>query len=456
MLVVAGLLFAAVEGMIRFGSIDQAIAFFPYFQVHQPVFLDPEKNLSPASLERLKRVYLQSSDFYHYLANTGTPEVKVQAIETIYQLDPWQRIHQDPITYYLEQEDWTKVETLLNDLTAFLAEGIANRQYSREEILYQQKTRWAQQLLKLAEHQAEQGRIAEAADNTIKAQYWDEWILAHTPLLPLKLDWPQREAFLWQTTTIQPQYWADYREDLANMWLEIILSHLQAGDWRPDQIKQASFQTLALAEMRAHLLWEQTTVQELAPIRAALRRGELAEVKTRADRLLPIWQEIQAFPFVHEPFRDQVNWERTLELATVYEDLARAGIASRRYEFAPELAQAVVLRPDWAVLKYRQYGMWLQGAATTALAEGKTAEAETLLKQMLSVDGYNYWMLTQLGNFYVVTGQRELAVKAFEDCRAQADYYHDDCEQALRELADNDPNPQRYYEVSQIIVSGRH
>lgn len=449
---VLGILFGIEEYLIRTNQTNRAITFFPYFPVHQPVFLDPKHPLSEAARQKLNAVYEYSPDYYHYLISTGPVEQRSELIEHLYTLDPWQRVYQDPTAYYLEQHDWEKVEQLLTDLVTFLRWGFAERQYSREEILYKQKANWARQLLALADHQAETDRITEAAKTTKAAQYFDEWVLTHVPLLPLKLtEWDQRERFLTETVSIKPTYWGDYREDLANMWLEIILGHLQAEDWTTAQLTTATHYLLGLAEMRTNLLWERATTQELPTIREALVGNDLNKAMKHLDQLLTLWQNFNAYSYQYPPYRDEVNAIRVTEVAEAYEEVVRQAPAAQRYDLLTQLDTVMRLRPSWKERIAEEYVPFLQQAADKALAEKQPEHTEAILKQMQALVPYDYWVSTQLGNFYMTTHQHDKAVEAFITCRNQLDYYHVECENALQDLTGNEINDQRYYQVSKIV-----
>lgn len=447
-----GLLFLGEEGLIRYSSRDQAIAFFPYFQVHQLIFLENDGELSAASLAKLAHLYRYSSEFYHYLASTSSPADQAEVIEKIYELDPWQRISQDPVTYYLEQKNWSKVEERLNDLTAFLETPLKKGVYSREEIIYKQKKLWAKQLLTLADHQAQEGRIKEAAANTVKAQFWDEWTLAHHPLLLFSLtDWSERETFLQETKVIPPTYWADYREDLANFWLESTARHLAATDWDQAQLTAAVQRTLEFAEMRTHLLWERTTAQELPAIQQALERGDLATAQQRADHLFVVWQAIERYPFVHPPFRAEANQHHATTLATMYRTIMERKLSAGEYDLALELQAFIQLAPPTTAEVRERLLPLLQEAAELAVAQNRFTEAHQILKQMSDLDPSNYWVLTQQGNLYLLNNQFEQSAVAFEACRQQVDYYHDDCEGSIDQLKTHRFTPKRFYEVGEFI-----
>ena len=113
---------------------------------------------------------------------------------------------------------------------------------------------------------------------------------------------------------------------------------------------------------------------------------------------------------------------------------------------------------DSIVMSYKQkneLSMWLQEQGESLAKEQQFLEAEQLNVLMGLVLPNDYWVMTQSANLAVLNKEYGSAKNFFQKC--QSDYKniwgmdHQDCLQELNSLEKNQPNQDRYWEVSQII-----
>lgn len=84
-LILLSLLSIGVESLIYLGKTNQAVRFFPYFQIHMKLFLNDE-SLDEESMKVLDRVYINHSSYYSY----GDQEkVLTTYRDQVIKIDPW-------------------------------------------------------------------------------------------------------------------------------------------------------------------------------------------------------------------------------------------------------------------------------------------------------------------------------------------------------------------------------
>lgn len=87
-----------------------------------------------------------------------------------------------------------------------------------------------------------------------------------------------------------------------------------------------------------------------------------------------------------------------------------------------------------------------------ATGENQSSISVKALNLLLILSPKDYWVATQLGNYYVSIGELDKAQQAFDACLQQFNYQHDDCAGGKQAILDGNPNKERFFQVSQIIL----
>jgi len=522
--IITGIYFSS-ELLIRSNKVSAAFDFFPYFHWHRKIF-ETNTTLDSSQKKELIEIYSSHPEAYRSLSSMVDDPSYEQALKERWaELDPWQFINQDLVSYYVDREEWIEADKNLDIAFDSIKELENQDDYTHG---YSKKEELVAQMLKIADGLYRGGHPQQAAKWYQRSRWIDEWQLSHHSPIFLKVSLPEKQQleFFSGLESVPGEFFGEYRSDYASSYLstvmtltrdkdEDVLSNLiwhldrilQIADWERWHILEEvglilinsaqqdlqqglledSYQNLSLSVDVWHLVssYDPYQVQwKLKDLVASLLVEVGSEMANEdMEKTLDSYylaQDLTPWIFHLEPFwfkkfnPSQLTAEE-LEIYINFILLENKKIENLKHEdntyvlvaFLQKLIQEkeyvratdfLNQSQDSIVMSYKQkneLSMWLQEQGESLAKEQQFLEAEQLNVLMGLVLPNDYWVMTQSANLAVLNKEYGSAKNFFQKC--QSDYKniwgmdHQDCLQELNSLEKNQPNQDRYWEVSQII-----
>lgn len=406
-------LFLMNEALIRSGRSNQAFDLFPYFQSQSLIFLAAP--LNQVQQKKLANLYQHQSQFLVKLFEKETDDQnKIDLQKKIFTLDPWSGIYFDDFDLYFKNGQFAEAEQELIKLTNFIQEKQITAQY---DLLYERRIELADAALQIADHYLEQANFQSAAQLYLLAQRIEEWSLSrhHVPLQLAEIN-AQTEEFFIALAPANHQRFGQQHEYYLDAYYLLLSNKIKSADW--DNFNLLLDQLLQTGEWKRFAIWS-----DLMPAMVK----QTTTLLTATD--------------VHV---DLVKKQAALEILTNF-----WGEYLKKYaHYSTEWPYQTVKKP---LLKQLQIliDQQLHLAQSTALKINPQAEA--LLQAALLIEPADYWFYAQLGNYYLLVKEDELAKQAFSNCLIKFNHQQPDCYLSLEKLNQGNINRDRYYQVSQII-----
>jgi tetratricopeptide (TPR) repeat protein len=352
-LILFSLISIKVESLIYLGKTNQAVNFFPYFQIHMKLFLNDE-SLNEESAKVLNKVYKNHSSYYLF---NDQEEVLIKYLDQVIKIDPW---------YYYS---YNALANLYDDQPE-----VVEKELVRVKALYDKSKK-----------RGDQGSYAINNDLAkLSSRIGDEYLknrnidkAAYFYLLGFEFD-----NWLWNKTVPAFVYFPLTNEEKIELW-----QYLESID----------------------------------VIFFAKNKGNIAES--------------------YFSFADQYLEENDVKNFVE--------IIKRIEQIAPWVADKYVGDNDHQIQLF----------IDQMIEENRSEEAISLL-EVLSKTNYSYWAKTQLGNYYLMTGEINKAKESFEKCQIDWEIdsnglRHDDCYYAIHTIDNDSFNKDTYQSVSSSIIKNR-
>mgnify|MGYP005636390853 CR=1 FL=1 len=117
-IILVAALYLEIDGLIREGNTSQAFDLFPYFHWHRKTYENSSK-LSRIDREELFYIYTNHPDIYPiWLAGVDEEQERQLIKEKWFEVDPWSAATRDLVSFYLDQQEWSKAKERLEKVSA--------------------------------------------------------------------------------------------------------------------------------------------------------------------------------------------------------------------------------------------------------------------------------------------------------------------------------------------------
>lgn len=356
-----------------------------------------ERTIGESEVARKQLFSVFHNDFevlIQLMVHAESASEKSEYLNRLLDLNPWYGYSFFDADEYEAANGLERTVARTDDLLAFI---LARTNSLRSSDYYDANKRFAEQLLTVADHLFTQGKYQKAGQYYQYAQQMDRWILhSHTPVFDQADLSADQIEFVLALDTSSPAYFGQYQSEYGTYAQALLMAQLSSGN------SQAAPELFRIA---LHLTpWSEYDIW----------RSALSTISAQLD----------------EP-----QWFSMVTVITEFDDVA---LKSRGFESAYEVRKRIVYQ-----LQRR--------ALATARQNLREETVQTLIAmQKMQVD--SYWTSTQLGNYYLSTGDDNAAKGAFQQCLAESDNQHDDCLYSIRSIEERQPNRDRFSQVSQIIL----
>ncbi len=391
LILMAGL-YSVTDYLIRVDRTRQAFQLFPYFYWHRKIY-ETSPDLNDRDWQKLFNIYAAHSSIYPIMLSQNKDNLQRQQIkEKWFEVDPWSAVTKDMISYYLDQQDWAAARywlELILEMYAYSTDDV-------HELDYRQiRLKLDDQKLSLAEGYLENDEFQRAFDWLSKISekklHWDK----REPAATLLVEVGNRLAVVDMEKTVKAYSLAKEHSfwilSINDLWFE-----------------QQSSEDLKAAELIKYL---QLT---------ASWKGESMGWKDEQQQFLQ--QNITL------RFLSNGDWENLITALSVI------SWDQHDYEWKLELLKNISESAD-ILVKKNNYQL-----------------ASDLLQSAQSLMPGDYWLAVQPANLAILTGDLEGARQFYQKCLDSfPDSRHSNCHYGLQLIEREKINPDRYWEVSQII-----
>ncbi len=282
-------LFVIVECLIRTHQYQQAFQTFPFFHWHRKIFEhtiieQKEKNF-------LEQLYQNYPDFFIWASMYESDETaQTTAKQRLFELDPWSRLNMSAIPYYMQTNQWSRVDQELRatyDLWQSQRKDNQNTVFTKTN--EDQLIDW---LMIAANAAIEREQTNEAAHYILIAQSVDEWAIdRHRPASKiLDRDLHTSLTFFSTLAQIESSYFGRYRQAYGEAYLVAL-----KGAIVEDRAVDISFHTKSLQTLMGDnggYMWN-----ELSMHYERLTLGGIMQNNQRyvdyVDQWYMLWEQLQ-------------------------------------------------------------------------------------------------------------------------------------------------------------------
>lgn len=125
LILVAGL-YLKTDNLIKNNQAQQAFHLFPYFHWHRKIY-ENDLSLNKEDKQKFHQLYAANSAIYStWVLETEDEQQRQQIKEKWFEVDPWVAINQDLISFYLEQNNFSRVYFWLRAMEKLCAQSTEN------------------------------------------------------------------------------------------------------------------------------------------------------------------------------------------------------------------------------------------------------------------------------------------------------------------------------------------
>lgn len=345
--------------------------------------------------KELFRLYGTDQDVLRELLLSAESDAETNLYQkNMFVLDPWYALAFFDAESYLKNNTVDQAVQQVDSLISFINQKKENFKYVPR---YETQVNFANSVLIVADELFQRGEYKKSAEYYLFAQKIDPWILSkHQPVIANSEIVIEQVDFIRAIESTDVTYFGEYQAIYSNFALELLWLSIEKGKYlEAEDILALSVRLLPWDKWK---LWDDV-------LQAVLGEMDGSEPE-------------QAISFM-ESF-----------LAKYSDEV----IEYSQYQLREKVAQQLQKR-----------------AVTTARDDTQEATLQTIVV-MQQLFGDDYWVATQLGNYYISIGELEKAKQAFDACLQQFNNHHDDCAGGKQSILEGTPNRERFNQVSQIIL----
>lgn len=345
--------------------------------------------------KELFRLYGTDQDVLReLLLSTSSDSETNKYQKRMFTLDPWYALAFFDAESYLKNNTVDHAVQQVDSLVSFINQKKENFSYNPR---YETQVDFANSVLIVADELFKRGEYEKSAEYYAFAQKIDPWILSkHQPVIANSEIVIDQVDFIRAIESAEPTHFGEHQAIYGTFALDLLWLNLEEGKYmEAGDLLALSVNLLPWDKWK---LWDEV-------LRAVLDEMSGSEPE-------------QAISFM-ESFLDQYR-DEVVEYS--------------EYQLREKVVQQ------------------LQKRAVVTARDNNSAATLQSIRVMQKLFGEDYWVATQLGNYYVFIGSQEDASQAFDSCLQQYDNQHDDCFNGKQAILEGRPNAERFYQVSQIIL----
>ncbi len=315
----------------------------------------------------------------------------------MFALDPWYALAFFDAETYLKNNTVDQAIEQVDVLIDFIDQKKDQYKYIPR---YETEIDFTNSVLEVADELFKRGEYQKSAEYYVFAQKIDPWVLSkHQPVIADSEIVTEQVDFIRAIESADVVYFGEYQATYGTFALDLLWLSIEQGMYLEAEDLLALSQRLLPWDKWE--LWDEV----LQVILEELSESEPDLVISFMERIV-------------DQYRDEI---------TTYSD----------YQLREKVAQQLQRR---AVATARNN------------KDNKTVATIQSIRAMQKLFGEDYWVATQLANYYVLIGDLEKATAEFDVCLQKFNNQHDDCAGGKQAILEGNPNKERYYQVSQIIL----